>query len=99
MPGCLDANDPNEPLPRAKLVAAAMSGHNSDSFVMDKETYMKMVELMKKAERERDLAVEEAAACRQQLKELQGARGQQVRCGAGNTYFQTLQKSLPGGQA
>lgn len=96
---CPSTNDPNEPLPRAKLVAAAMSGYNSDSFVMDKETYMKMVELMKKAERERDLAVEEAAVCRQQLKELQGARGQQVRCGAGNTYFQTLQKSLPGGQA
>ena len=92
-------SDANEPLPRAKLVAAAMSGHNSDSFVMDKETYMKMVELMEKAEKERGLAAEEAAACKQQLKELQGARGQQVRCGAGNTYFQVSQMSLPGGQA
>ena len=93
------ARDANEPLPHAKLVAAAMSGRLRDSFVMDKETYMKMVGLMEKAERERDLAVEEAAACKQQLKELQGARGQQVRCGAGNTYYQALQMYLPGGQA
>lgn len=76
-----------------------MSGHLNDSFVMDKETYMKMVGLMEKAEREKNLATEEAATCKQRLKELQGARSQQVSCGPGNTYYQALQMSLPGGQA
>ena len=45
---------------------------------------MKMVGLMEKAEREKNLATEEAATCKQRLKELQGARSQQVSCSPGN---------------
>ena len=54
------------------------SSNPANSFVMDKETYMRMVELMEKAETERSLATEQLAACKQQLRTLQATQGHQI---------------------
>jgi len=54
------------------------SSNPANSFVMDKETYMGMVELIEKAETERSLATEQLAACKQQLRTLQATQGQQI---------------------